>query len=65
LERALRIESGEPKVWLEMGRLRFDEGNFSQAEQMGRKALSLAPAGSAVGVLAEQLIDDAQFGQGR
>ena len=65
LERALRIESGEPMVWLEMGWLRYDEGNFAQAEQMGRKALSLANAGSAVGVLAEQLIDDAQFGQGR
>jgi len=65
LERALRIESGEPEVWLEMGRLRFDEGNFAQAEQMGRKALSLAPAGSAVGAQASQLIADAQFGQGR
>ena len=64
LERALRIESGEPKVWLEMGRLRYDEGNFAQAEQMGRKALSLAPADSAVGVQATRLIDDAQFGQG-
>jgi Flp pilus assembly protein TadD len=64
LERALRIESGEPKVWLEMGRLRYDEGNFAQAEQMGRKALSLAPAGSAVGAQASRLIDDAQFGQG-
>jgi len=65
LERALRIESGEPKVWLEMGWLRYDEGNFAQAEQMGRKVLSLVPVGSDVGVLAEQLIDDAQFGQGR
>lgn len=65
LERALRIESGEPQVWLEMGWLRYDEGNYAQAEQMGRKALSLAPARSAVGKQASQLIDEAQFGQGR
>jgi len=64
LERALRIASGEPEVWLEMGRLRFDEGNFAQAEQMGRKALSLAPAGSSVAAQASRLIADAQFGQG-
>ena len=65
LERALRIESGEPMVWLEMGWLRYDEGNYAQAEQMGRKALSLAPAKSDVGMQASQLIDEAQFGQGR
>lgn len=59
LERALRIESGEPEVWLEMGRLRFDEGDYAQAEQMGRRALSLAPAGSAVAAQASRLIADA------
>ena len=64
LERALRIESGEPQVWLEMGWLRFDEGNFAQAEQMGRKVLSLVPVGSAVGVAALRLIDEARFGLG-
>jgi Tfp pilus assembly protein PilF len=65
LERALRIESGEPEVWLEMGRLRFDEGNYAQAEQMGRKALSLAPERSSVGKQASRLIEDAQLVQWR
>lgn len=59
LERALRIESDEPEVWLEMGWLRFDEGNFVQAEQMGRKAQSLAPAGSSAAAQASRLIADA------
>ena len=65
LERALRIESGEPEVWLEMGWLRFDEGNYAQAEQMGRKALSLSPARSSVGEQAVLLIDDARLVEGR
>lgn len=42
LERALRIEPRNPLVWIEMGRLRMDQRNYTQAESMGRKALSVA-----------------------
>jgi len=42
LERALRIEPDSPQLWIEMGKVRQAEGNFAQAENMGRKALSLA-----------------------
>lgn len=42
LERALRIEPDSAQLWIEMGRVRQAEGNFAQAENMGRKALSLA-----------------------
>lgn len=42
LERALRIEPDSPELWIEMGRVRQAEGNAVQAENMGRKALSLA-----------------------
>lgn len=48
LERALRIEPGAPVVWLELARLRLAEGNLAQAEQLARKAQSLAGSGSAV-----------------
>lgn len=41
LERALRIEPAEPAIWLELARVRLLEGNFAQAEQLGRKAMSL------------------------
>ena len=44
LERALRIEPDSAEIWLEMGRLRQAEGNYAQAENMARKALSLATA---------------------
>ena len=46
LERAARIGPRVPAVWLELARLRFAEGEYGQAEQMARKARSLAPAGS-------------------
>jgi hypothetical protein len=42
LERALRIEPSNPLLWIEMGRLRMDQRNYSQAESMGRKALAMA-----------------------
>lgn len=42
LERALRIEPDSAQLWIEMGKVRQAEGNFAQAENMGRKALSVA-----------------------
>lgn len=42
LERALRIEPNNPLLWLAYGELRMDEGNFPQAESMGRKAIASA-----------------------
>ncbi len=42
LERALRIEPDNPLLWIELGKLRQAEGNYVQAENMGRKAVSMA-----------------------
>ena len=42
IERALRIEPSNPLLWIELGKVRQAEGNFAQAEGMGRKALSPA-----------------------
>jgi hypothetical protein len=44
IERALRIEPGNPLLWIELGRVRQAEGNYVQAENMGRKAVSLTSA---------------------
>jgi len=65
LERALRVDPQQAAIWLELGRLRFDEGNFAQAEQMARKALSLAAAGDSVQSQGEQLIDQSRRAAGR
>jgi len=42
LERALRIEPNNPLLWLAYGELRMAEGNYAQAENMGRKAVASA-----------------------
>jgi hypothetical protein len=42
LDRALRIEPSNPLLWIEMGRLRMDQRNYTRAEAMGRKALSMS-----------------------
>ena len=58
LERALRIEPNNPLLWVEMGRLRMDQRNYPQAENMGRKALAMAVGDDATQASAWQLIGD-------
>lgn len=60
IERALRIEPRQPVLWLELGNIRLKEGDFGQAESMGRKALSLATGDAALTARAEQLIATAK-----
>lgn len=65
LERALRIEPHQPALWLELARVRLDEGNFGQAEQLAYKANSLAPADSPLAESIRAVIDEARRGQGQ
>lgn len=44
IERALRIEPSNPLLWIELGKVRSAEGNHAQAENMGRRAISLTKA---------------------
>lgn len=39
VERALRIDPDNPLLWIELGKVRQAEGNYSQADAMARKAL--------------------------
>ena len=60
IERALRIEPDNPLLWIELGKVRQAEGNYVQAENMGRKAASMsvnAPRAysAAWGLIAESL----------
>lgn len=48
LERALRIEPAAPAIWLELARLELAQGRYARAEQLARKAESLAVPGSAM-----------------
>jgi Flp pilus assembly protein TadD len=42
IERAMRIEPDSPLLWIELGRVRYTAGDYSQADSMGHKALALA-----------------------
>jgi Flp pilus assembly protein TadD len=65
LERALRIEPGNPLLWVEMGRLRMDQRNYPQAESMGRKALSMSVGDGSTQSAAWQLIADSLKARGK
>lgn len=41
LERALRIEPGNAKLWHELARVHLDQGNFDQAIQFANKSNAL------------------------
>jgi Flp pilus assembly protein TadD len=58
LERALRIEPNNPLLWIEMGRLRMDQRNYPQAENMGRKALTMSVGDDRAQAAAWQLVGD-------
>lgn len=65
LERALRVEPTAPAVWLELARVRMLEGNYVQAEQLARKAQSLAAGGSSLADESRVVLAEALRRQGR
>lgn len=65
IERALRIEPNNPLLWIELGRVRQAEGNYAQAENLGRKALSLATGDPRTQSSAWRLIAEALRARGR
>lgn len=56
IERALRIDPRQPLLWLELGNVRLKEGDYAQAEAVGRKALSLSAGDATLAARAEDLI---------
>jgi hypothetical protein len=65
LERALRIEPSNPLLWIEMGKLRMDQRNYPQAENMGRKALSMSVGDDRTQAAAWQLVGDSLKARGK
>lgn len=56
LERALRIDPRDGRLWLELGRLKLRQGDHAQARSMGQRALALAGADQALQAESEKLI---------
>jgi Flp pilus assembly protein TadD len=60
LERALRLDPNNPEVWIELGELELQTGNFTQATTMARKALTLTGRDSRLAARAERLLRAAE-----
>lgn len=65
VERALRIEPNNPLLWIELGQVHLAEGNTSQAESMGRKAVALSVGDPNAQSSAWRLVGDALRTRGR
>jgi Flp pilus assembly protein TadD len=65
VERALRIEPNNPLLWIELGQVHLAEGNTSQAESMGRKAVALSVGDPNAQSAAWRLVGDALRVRGR
>jgi len=65
IERAMRIEPDNPLLWIELGRVRLNAADYSQADSMGRKALSLATGDPHAQSSAWRLIADSLRALGR
>src|ERR1700737_4685436 len=58
IERAMRVEPDNPLLWIELGRVRYTAGDYSQADSMGHKALALASGDPQAQASAWRLIAD-------
>ena len=58
IERAMRVDPDNPLLWIELGRVRYTAGDYSQADSMGHKALALATGDPQAQASAWRLIAD-------
>jgi Flp pilus assembly protein TadD len=65
IERALRIEPGNPLLWIELGKVRQAEGSYVQAENMGRKAVAMSVNAPRAQSAAWQLIAESLRSRGK
>lgn len=56
LERGIRIAPQDGQVWLLLAEARFQQGQYSQAAQLARRALTLVPPNSNIAYRAQDLI---------
>lgn len=56
-EQALRIAPNDPRLWVELGETKLAAGDTTQAEAMGRKALTLIAGDGALRERAQALVE--------
>jgi len=64
LERALRIEPRNPRLWAELARVRFKQGDYAQAESTARRSNSWAGSDNALRAENWRLIAQAREARG-
>jgi Tfp pilus assembly protein PilF len=65
LERALRIEPRNPRLWQELARVRLKQGEYAQAESLAARSNSWAGGDSALRAENQRLIEQAREAAGR
>jgi len=65
LERALRIEPRNPRLWQELARVRLKQGEYAQAENLAARSNSWAGSDSALRSENQRLIEEAREAAGR
>jgi len=65
IERALRIDSDSPQLWIELAKIRQSAGNAPQAENLARKALAMATGDGKTQAAAWRVIAESFRARGR
>ena len=65
LERALRIEPRNPRLWQELARVRLKQGDYAQAESMAARSNTWAGSDSALRAENLRIIETARNARGR
>jgi Tfp pilus assembly protein PilF len=60
LERALRIEPKNPRLWQELARLRLQQGDLAQAESLAARSNSFGGSDAALRAENQRIIEQAR-----
>ena len=60
LERALRIEPRNPRLWQQLARVRLQQGDFAQAESLAARSNSFAGGDTALRAENQRIIEQAR-----
>jgi tetratricopeptide (TPR) repeat protein len=65
LERALRIEPRNPRLWHELARVRLKQGEYAQAATLAARSNSWAGADASLREANQRLIEEARIARGK
>ena len=65
LERALRIEPRNPRLWHELAQVRLKQGEYAQAESLAARSSQWAGADTAMRAANQKLIEQARTARGK